>query len=119
MKRMIPVVAVLACSMSGLAAAQQDPKDQKDRAVTTETEVDVDDGRAMTISGCLVQVAGRNFAIRGGSIVESDEVETRTRVERDVDDDGTEVTRTAENRTDHDDARPVGTSGLVATYELT
>lgn len=120
MKPIIPVVTALALSTAGVIHAHQDPKNQKDRTTTTETKVEVEDGRAVTLSGCLVQVAGQNFMLRGAKVVTGDEVTTRTRIETDVDDDGTEVTRSAKTRTDADgDARAVGTSGLVATYELT
>jgi hypothetical protein len=117
MKRLIPAVALAVVSAAGIAGAQ-DQKDQKDRAVTTRTEVEVDDGRAITMTGCLMQSAGQMFSLRAASVVSSEEVTTTTRVEKDIDDDGTEVRRSAKVDTDHDDAKPVGTSGLVATYDL-
>ena len=120
MRQIIPIAAALAISSVGIVGAQQAPKDQRDRTTTTETKVEVDDGRAITLSGCLVQAAGPQFMLRGATVITSDEVSTTTRVKTDVDDDGTEVTKSAKTRTETDgDAKAVGTSGLVATYELT
>jgi hypothetical protein len=119
MRTLTPIALSLAIAATGAVAAQ-DKQEKKDATATTRTEIDVDDGRAITMTGCLVQVAGQNFALRAASVVKSDEVTTKTRVERDVDDDGTEVSKSAKTEIDTDgDAKPVGTSGLVATYDLT
>jgi hypothetical protein len=111
MKRIIPVVAAAALGVVTVAA--------QDSTEKTKTKVSVDDGRAITLTGCLEQQAGPLFVLRGSSSISSDEVTARTRVKTDVDDDGTEVKRSAKSEVDHDDDVAVGTSGLVGTYELT
>jgi hypothetical protein len=111
MKRIIPVVAAAALAVSTVAA--------QDSTEKSKTRVSVDDGRAITLTGCLEQQAGPFFTLRGSSAVSSDEVTARTRVKTDVDDDGADVKRSAKSEVDHDDDVAVGTSGLVATYELT
>jgi len=111
MKRIIPVVAAAALAVSSVAA--------QDSTEKSKTKVSVDDGRAITLTGCLEQQAGPLFTLRGSSAVSSDEVTTRTRVKTDVDDDGAEVKKSAKSEVDHDDDVAVGTSGLVATYDLT
>lgn len=111
MKRIIPVVA--AAALGAVTVAAQDSTEK------TKTKVSVDDGRAITLTGCLEQQAGPLFTLRGTSVVSSDDVTTRTRVKKDVDDDGAEVKRSAKSEVDHDDDVAVGTSGLVGTYELT
>ena len=111
MKRIIPVVAAAALGAVTLAA--------QDSTEKTRTKVTVDDGRAITLTGCLAQQAGPLFTLRGTSVVSSDDVTARTRVKTDVDDDGAEVKRSAKSEVDHDDDVAVGTSGLVGTYELT
>ena len=110
MKRIIPVVAAAALGVVTVAA--------QDSTEKTKTQVSVDDGRAITLTGCLQQ-AGPLFTLRGTSAISSDDVTTRTRVKTDVDDDGAEVKRSAKSEVDHDDDVAVGTSGLVASYELT
>jgi hypothetical protein len=111
MKRIIPVVAAAALAVSSVAA--------QDSTEKSKTQVTVDDGRAITLTGCLEQQTGPLFTLRGTSIVSSDDVTSRTRVRKDVDDDGAEVKRSAKSEVDHDDDVAVGTSGLIATYELT
>jgi hypothetical protein len=110
MKRIIPVVA--AAALGAVTVAAQDSTEK------TRTRVSVDDGRAITLTGCLQQ-AGPLYTLRGTSVVSSDDVTARTRVKTDVDDDGAEVKRSAKSEVDHDDDVAVGTSGLVGTYELT
>ena len=112
MRQMIPIVAAVALAVTSAAA--------QDTTEKTKTKVSVDDGRAITLTGCLQQDVARAFTLRGAKAMISDEVTTRTQVKTDVDDDGTEVTRSAKSKVEHDgDATPVGTSGLIATYELT
>ena len=115
MRQIIPIVAAAALAVTSVAA--QDRKD-KDSNETTRTKVSVDDGRAITLTGCLQQDAARAFTLRGAKAMSSDEVTTRTQVKKDVDDDGAEVTRSTKTKVEHDDD-VVGTSGLIATYELT
>src|SRR5215203_1454107 len=111
MKRIIPVVAAAALAVSSFAA--------QDSTEKSKTKVTVDDGRAITLTGCLEQQAGPLFSLRGTSVVSSDDVTSRTRVKTDVDDDGAEVKQSAKSKVDHDDDVAVGTSGLIGTYELT
>ena len=110
MRQIIPIVATVALAVTGVAAQDTNEK--------TRTKVSVDDGRAITMTGCLQQDATRAFTLRGATTMSSDEVTTRTQVKKDVDDDGAEVTRSAKTKVEHEDAA-VGTSGLIATYELT
>ncbi len=109
MKRIIPVVAV-ALAFSGAVGAQ----DTKEKS---KTQVKVDDGRAITLTGCLQQGPGNLFLLERSSGISSDEVKTKDRVKRDVDDNGTEVKESAKSKIDHD-GDAVGTSGLTATYDL-
>ena len=83
MKRIIPVVA--AAALGAVTVAAQDSTEK------TRTKVSVDDGRAITLTGCLEQQAGPLFTLRGTSVVSSDDVTTRTRVKTDVDDDGADA----------------------------
>lgn len=110
MKRIIPLVATATLAVSSVAA--------QDSTEKSKTKVSVEDGRAITLTGCLERQAGPLFTLRGTSAISSDEVTTRTRVETDVDDDG-DVKQSVKSKVDHDDDVAVGTSGLVATYELT
>ena len=110
MKRIIPIVAAATLAAGSVAAQDSSEKSQ--------TKVAVEDGRTITLTGCLEQRSGPLFTLRGTSAISSDEVTTRTRVKTDVDDDG-DVKQSAKTKVDHDDDVAVGTSGFAATYELT
>src|SRR5688572_5893207 len=85
MRQIISTVAAVALAVTSVAAQDTNEK--------TKTKVSVDDGRAITMTGCLQQDATRAFTLRGATTMSSDEVTTRTQVKKDVDDDGAEVTR--------------------------
>jgi hypothetical protein len=109
MHRMIPAVAI-ALGLSVTVAAQ-------DTTIRSKTRVSGDDAQTITLTGCLERGAGSLFTLKGTSAVSRDDVTTRSKVEKDVDDNGAEVTtkaRTEVDREGHDAGH-----GLVATYELT
>lgn len=106
MHRIIPAVAV-AFGLAVSASAQ-------DRTVRSTTEVSVDDGRTITLTGCLEQGAGSTFTLRGGGAVSSDDVTKKSKVRTDVEDDGNETKTRSRTEIEHN-----GDAPLAATYVLT
>ena len=99
----------------GVTAAAQDS------TVKTQTKVDGDDARAVTMRGCLQQTAGSGFLLHGGVIASGDDLTSKTKVETDVDDDKKTVTTTTKTEVDKDDDdkdKPVGTSGAATNYAV-
>ena len=107
--RQIVLACTCAAAMSVAAAAQ-------DTDVKSTTTVKADDANVVSMSGCLERDVAGNFTLRGTIVKGDDELKTTTRVETDVDKDGTEVK--SSTRTEIDDARPVGTSGHMSTFLL-
>jgi hypothetical protein len=89
----------------------------QDATVRTKTKVEADDAKVVTMTGCLQQgAAGDFFVLSGATMMKGDDLKSKTRTKVDVDKDETEV-RT-KTKTEVDDQEAVGTSGMVATYEL-
>ena len=98
----------------GVTAAAQDS------TVKTQTKIDGDDARAVTMRGCLQQTAGSGFLLHGGVIASGEELTSKTKVKTDVDDDEKTVTTTSKIEVDKDDDKDkaVGTSGAVTNYAV-
>ena len=80
MHRIIPVAA-LAVGMAVSAAAQ-------DSTVRSKTKVSGDDARAITLIGCLERGSGNVFTLKNAIAGTGEEVTTKSKVEKDVDNDG-------------------------------
>jgi hypothetical protein len=120
MLRMMPVLAFAAATAFAADALAQDT------TIKSRTEIDADDAKVMTMTGCLqTGPSGDVFVLSNATVTKGEEIESRSRVEADVDDDETEVETRARTEVDRDDdddedkERAVGTSGRSATYELT
>jgi hypothetical protein len=89
----------------------------QDTTTKTRTQVKVDDGRVLTMTGCLSQGASSDtFILTGPGIVSGDETKTKTRTRTEVDKNDMQTkSRTA--TTVQESA--VGTAGITALYELT
>ena len=111
MYRIIPVVA-LALGMAVGGAAQ-------DSTVRSRTRVSTDDGRALTLTGCLERGTGTVFTLKNASATSSDEVTTKSKVQTEVDDHGDDVKTRSRTEVNRDDSRRSGVPGLKASYELT
>lgn len=111
MYRIIPVVA-LALGMAVSVAAQ-------DSTVRSRTRVSTDDGRALTLTGCLERGTGTVFTLKNASATSSDEVTTKSKVQTEVDDHGDDVKTRSRTEVNRDDSRRSGVPGLKASYELT
>jgi hypothetical protein len=107
MRRMMTTCALVAAA--AVAAGAQDT------TVKSRTEVKADDATVVSLTGCLKQASpGGPFMLTGTMAAAGDEVDTRTRVKTDVDDDQVEVRAKTESKAD--DA--VGTSGALTSYVL-
>jgi hypothetical protein len=111
MYRIIPVVAI-ALGMAASVAAQ-------DSTVRSRTKVSTDDGRAITLIGCLERGPSNVFTIKNAIASTSEEVTTKSKTEKDVDDRGNEVRTRSRTEIDSEDTRRAGVAGLKASYELT
>lgn len=100
-----------------LAAALAVSLHAQDSTVTTRTQVDADDARAIMATGCLRQAPDKTFTLMGAVTVAGGDLESKTRVSTDIDRDDVEVKTETRTEIDRDD-RPVGTSGVMKTYEL-
>ena len=108
MRLPIPIAAsVLAAAVTATA---------QDTTVKSRTTIDVDEGHAVTLSGCLRQDAltGR-YSLQGTMAAAGEKVTTDTKVKTDVDDDETKTTVRTRSKAD-DDA--VVTAGTVGNYTL-
>ena len=103
--------SIVAFALGVTAAAQ-------DSTVTTQTKVDGDDARAVTMRGCLQQTAGNaGFVLLGGVAASGEDLKSKTTVKTDVDDDDTTVKAKTETKIEGTDKdKPVGTSGALTTY---
>jgi hypothetical protein len=108
MRLFIPIAAgVLAIAVTATA---------QDTTVKSRTTIDVDEGHAVTLSGCLRQdaVTGR-YTLQGTMAAAGEKVTTDTKVKTDVDDDETKTTARTRNKV-NDEA--VGTSGTMGIYPV-
>jgi hypothetical protein len=110
MKTLIPTCAL----MAALAAAAH----AQDSKVTTKTEVDADNARAVIASGCLMQAPDtKTFTLRGAVVTTGEDLTAKSRVTTDVDKDDTTIKTETKAEIDRGD-RPVGTSGAMKVYDL-
>jgi hypothetical protein len=110
MIRFISAIAIALSAAVSLGA--------QDTSVKSKVKVEADDARTMTLTGCLQRGPANIYTLRGTSAIAGDETTVRSRVKTDVDDDGDDVKTEARTEIDRDGDRQVGTSGLIATYEL-
>jgi hypothetical protein len=104
--------SIVALAFGVTAAAQ-------DSTVKTQTKVDGDDARAVTMRGCLQQTAGSGFLLLGGVTASGDELTSKSTVKTDVDDDTKTVTSRTRTEIDKDDKdKTVGTSGTATNYTV-
>lgn len=108
MRRIIFGVA-LALSVGVTAAAQ-------DTEIKSRTEIETDDARVVSMTGCLQRDVAGTFSLYGTAVKGRDGVTTETKVETENDRDESKVTTTTRTKTE--DGR-VGTSGTLATFPLT
>ena len=108
MRLLVPIAAGIVALVTNAAA--------QDTTVTSRTKVDVDEGHAVTLTGCLRQDAltGR-YTLNGTMSAAGEKVTTETKVETDVDDDETETKVRTRSKADDD---PVGTAGTLATFPV-
>lgn len=105
--------SIVALALGVTAAAQ-------DSTVKTQTKIDGDDARAVTMRGCLQQTAGSGFLLHGGVTASGDELTSKSKVKTDVDDDDKTVTTRTRTEVDKDDDKDktVGTSGTATNYAV-
>jgi hypothetical protein len=89
----------------------------QDSTATTKTQVEADDARTVMATGCLQQAPTTKTFTLMGAVATGEDLESKTRVSTDVDRDDVEVETDTRAEIDRDD-RPVGTSGVMKTYEL-
>jgi hypothetical protein len=111
MYRIIPVVAI-ALGMAVSVAAQ-------DSTVRSRTRVSTDDGRALTLTGCLERGPSTVFTLKNASATSSDEVTTKSKVQTEVDNHGDDVKTKSRTEVNRDDSRRSDVAGLKTSYELT
>lgn len=95
----------------GVTAAAQDS------TVKTQTKVSGDDGRAVTMRGCLQQTAGSGFLLLGAVTASGEDLTSKTKTKTDVDGDDTSVKSKTATKVDNDD-KSVGTTGTVTAYAI-
>jgi hypothetical protein len=107
--------ALITCALAaGFAASLH----AQDSTATTKTQVEADDARTIVATGCLQQAPGtKTFTLSGAVATTGEDLESKTRVETDVDKDDVEVKTETRAEVDRGD-RPVGTSGVTKSYEL-
>ena len=115
MHRFIPACALAAACAFAVSVSAQDA------TTTTKTKIDADDAHVVTMTGCLQQGAsGDLFVLSDATMVKGDDMKSKSRTKVDVDENETEVTtRTKTEAEKPDEDNPVGTSGVVKTFELT
>ena len=90
----------------------------QDATVRTKTKVEADDAKVVTMTGCLQQGAtGDFFVLSSATMTKGDDMKSKSKTKIDIDDNETE-TKT-KTKTEVDDQEAIGTSGVMATYELT
>jgi hypothetical protein len=103
--------SIVALALGVTAAAQ-------DSTVKTQTKVSGDDARAVTMRGCLQQTSGDpGFLLLGAVKASGEDLEAKTKVKTDVDDDDTTVKSKTATKIDKSDDT-VGTSGAAVTYAV-
>src|SRR5512134_2801111 len=88
----------------------------QDDTTKSRTKIKVDDGQAVTMTGCLEKdAASGQYALVGTMAATGDDLTTKTKVETDMDDGDAKVKTTTKTT---GDASAVGTTGATATYTL-
>ena len=106
MKLMMPVaVAVVALAIT--ASAQE-------TTVKSRTKVKADEGKVMTMSGCLHQDLSTSTYLLTGTMLAGDKMKSKSKVKTDVG--RNDVSVKGESRTSVDN--PVATSGATSTFTL-
>lgn len=106
--------SIVALALGVTAAAAQDT------TVKTETKVNGDDARAVTMRGCLQKAADNSgFLLLGGVTASGEDLTAKSTVKTDVDDDDTTVKTKTATKIEHDDHDAVGTSGSASVYRVT
>jgi hypothetical protein len=107
--------SLITCALAaGFAASLH----AQDTTSTTRTQVDADDARTIIATGCLQQApATKVFTLMGAVTASGEDLDSKTRVSTDVDNDDVEVKTETRAEIDRDD-RPVGTSGVTRSYDL-
>ena len=113
MSRFIPACSfAVACVFAVSVGAQ-------DTTVKTKTEIDADDAKVITMTGCLSKApSGDVFVLAGAMPLKGEDMASKSKTKVDVDDDETEVKTKTKTEVETDDDEAVGTSGSVTTYEL-
>jgi hypothetical protein len=106
MYRCIPAIAVV-LGIAASAGAQ-------DSTTRSKTKVSADDARTITLTGCLEPGTRNSFRLRGSGAVSGDDVTTKSKVEKKVDDNGNKTRTKSRTDIEHD-----GDATTVATYLLT
>lgn len=107
--------ALFTCALAAAFAASLHAQDT---TATTKTEVDADDAQTIVATGCLQQAPGtKTFTLAGAVAASGQDLESKTRVETDVDKDDVEVKTDTRAEVERGD-RAVGTSGTSKLYEL-
>ena len=102
-----------ACAVAAALSVAVSAQDSK---ITSETKVKTDDAKVVAMSGCLQRDLAGNYMLLGTIMAGDDELQTKTEVKTDVDDDRTKVTTSTETKVD--DGK-VGTTGRITSYGLT
>ena len=114
MSRLVSACSLVAASAFAVSLSAQDT------TVKTKTKVDADDAKVITMTGCLSKTeTGDVFVLAGATKLTGDELSTKSKTKVDVDEDETEVKTRARTEIEDDDEKAVGTSGTIASYELT
>ena len=108
MRRILSACAI-AAAMSISASAQ-------DSTTRTRTEIQTDDAKIFSMTGCLQRDAAGHFTLHGTAVRSREGITTETKVETETDRDEQKVTTTT--RTKAEDGR-VGTAGTLTTFMLT
>jgi hypothetical protein len=107
--------ALMTCALAAALAASLHAQDT---TTTTKTEVNADDARTIVATGCLQQAPDtKTFTLMGAVAATGEDLDAKTRVSTDVDKDDVETKTETRVEVDRAD-RPVGTSGVMKTYEL-
>ena len=87
----------------------------QDNTVKSRTKIKADEGRVVSMTGCLRQGASGTYTLIGHLAGGGDDLKTKTTVKTDVDRDDTKVK--AKAKTSSDDGS-VATTGAVSTFML-
>lgn len=89
--------------------------------VKSKTDIDVDDGKVVLLSGCLRPgFDAGTYLLSNATLLKGEELESETETKVDIDEDETEVEKKTKIEVEGEDKdKPVGTAGLAVVYELT